>query len=83
LLGYCVGIADRGLAFGVRCAFLVVLSWGFTLLAFQSVHDHANEFLIVVQRGEVVDRREVLVHLCVFLEMEDASVKGLVFGEQV
>ena len=81
LLGHSVWISDRGLAFGVWCALLVVLSRGFALLSFQSVHDHGNKLLVIVQRGKVVNWREVLIHLCVFLEMEDTSVKGFVFGK--
>lgn len=76
-------VSNWWLTFCSLWAISIVFNWGPSLSSLECVHDHIYKLLIISQGSKVVYGRESLINLAILLQMENASIKGFVFGQQI
>lgn len=81
LLRHRVWIPNRWFALCIRCSLLIVLTRSLSFLPLKPVHHHTNEFLVVVQRRKIFYWWKILVHLCVFLQVQYTRIKCFMLWE--
>lgn len=69
LLGNCIWISYWRFTFSIFLILFCVFSWSSSLFPLQSVHNHSNKFLIIIERCEIFNWRKVRIHLTIFFKM--------------